>query len=166
MQSKLTLTKQRTTARVTTTTQRKPQLIKQSKIEQQQATKMQRWAIWRLYWQARPSQQYLEWLFWQLYGAAWSILEINFGRPHVIIIAQLESICKANQLKPHNSAGPINFSAIVSTFVNGLKEYKQIDDPQSSSALYRAFDKLPEVLKEKWCFCSDDKMSMQGHAIK
>ena len=32
----------------------------------------------------------------QFYGAAWSILETKFGRPHVIIDAQLESLRKAS----------------------------------------------------------------------
>ena len=90
--------------------------------------------------------------FGQLYGAAWSILEKKTGRPHVIIEAQLES-----QVKPHDSTGLISFSVIVSNFVNVLKEYKQIGDLQSSSILYMAVDKLPQVLKEKWRFYVDDK---------
>ena len=57
----------------------------------------------------------------QLYGSAWSILERKFGRPHVIIDAQLESLRKASQLKPHDSTGLISFSVIVSNFVNVLK---------------------------------------------
>ena len=93
----------------------------------------------------------------QLYGAAWSILERKFGRPRVIIDAQLESLRKASQVKPHDSAGLISFSVIVSIFVNVLKEYKQIGDLQSSSTLYMAVDKLPQVLKEKWWFYVDDK---------
>ena len=59
----------------------------------------------------------------QFYGAAWSILERKFGRPHVIIDAQLESLRKASQVKPHDSTGLISFSVIVSNFVNVLKEY-------------------------------------------
>ena len=93
----------------------------------------------------------------QFYGAAWSILERKIGRPHVIIDAQLESLRKASQLKPHYSTGLIRFSVIVSNFVNVLKEYKQIADPQSSSTLYMAVEKLPQVLKEKWWFYVDDK---------
>ena len=93
----------------------------------------------------------------QFYGAAWSILERNFGRPHVIIDAQLESLRKAIQVKPHDSTVPVSFSVIVSNFVNVLKEYKQIGDLQSSSTLYMAVDKLPPVLKEKWWFYVDNK---------
>ena len=93
----------------------------------------------------------------QFYGAAWSILERKFGRPHVIIDAQLEGLRKANQMKPHDSTGLISFSVIVSIFVDVLKEYKQIDDLQSSLTLYMAVDKLPEVLKEKWWFYVDNK---------
>ena len=55
------------------------------------------------------------------YSAAWNILEGKFGRPHVIIDAQLESLRKANQVKPHDSTSLINFSVIVSNFVNVLK---------------------------------------------
>ena len=79
----------------------------------------------------------------QFNGAAGSILERKFGRPHVIIDAQLESLRKASQVKPHDSTGLISFSVIVSNFVNVLKEYKQIGDLQSSSTLYMAVDKLP-----------------------
>ena len=41
--------------------------------------------------------------------------------------------------------------------MNVLKEYKQIGDLQSSSTLYMAVDKLPQILKEKWWFYVDDK---------
>ena len=60
-------------------------------------------------------------------------------------------------MKPHDSTSLINFSVIVSNFVNVLKEYKHIGDLQSSSTLYMAVDKLPQVLKEKWWFYVDDK---------
>ena len=93
----------------------------------------------------------------QFYGTVWSILERKFGRPHVIIDAKLESLRKASQVKPTNSTGLISFSVIVSNFVNVLKEYKQIADLQSSSTLYVAVDKLPQVLKEKWWFYVDDE---------
>ena len=91
------------------------------------------------------------------YSAAWNILERKFGRPHVIIDAQLESLRKANQVKPRDSTSLNNFSVIVSNFVNVLKEYKHIGDLQSSSTLYMAVDKLPQVLKAKWWFYVDDK---------
>ena len=58
----------------------------------------------------------------QFYSAAWNILERKFGRPHAIIDAQLENLRKANQVKPHDSTSLINFSVIVSNFVNVLKE--------------------------------------------
>ena len=91
------------------------------------------------------------------YGSAWGILERKFGRPHMIIDAQLESLRKASQVKPHDSTGLISFSVIVSNFVNVIKEYKQIGDLQSSSTLYMAVDNLPQILKEKWWFYVDDK---------
>ena len=93
----------------------------------------------------------------QFWGAAWSILERKFGRPRVIIDAQLESLRKASQVKPHNSTGLISFSIVVLNFVNVFKEYKQIVDLQSSSTMYMAVDKLPLNLKKKWWFYIDDK---------
>ena len=75
----------------------------------------------------------------------------------MIIDAQLESLRKASQVKPHDSTGLISFSVIVSNCVNVPNEYKQIGDLQSSSTLYMAVDKLPQVLKEKWWFYVDDK---------
>ena len=85
----------------------------------------------------------------QFYGAPWSILERKFGRPHVIIDAKMDSLRKLRQVKPHDSIGLIRSSVIVSTFVNVLKEYKQIGVLPPSSTLYVALGKLPQVLIEK-----------------
>ena len=93
----------------------------------------------------------------QFSGAAWSILQRMFGRPHVIIDAQLETLRKASQVNSHDSTGLISFSVIVLNFLNVLKEYKQIGDLQSNSTLCMAVDKLPHVLKENWWFYADDK---------
>ena len=93
----------------------------------------------------------------QFYNAAWSIAERKFGRPQLVIDAKLESPRKANQVKPHDSVSLIQFSVIVSNFVNVLKEYEQIGDLQSSSTLYIAVDNLPQIVKEKWWFYADDK---------
>ena len=48
----------------------------------------------------------------QFYGAAWSILERMFGRPHVIIDAQLQCLRRASQIKPHDLTGLISFKFI------------------------------------------------------
>ena len=64
----------------------------------------------------------------QFCNAAWGILEANFGRPQVFINVQLESLRKANHVKPNDSRSLIQFSFIVSNFVNVLKDYKQIGD--------------------------------------
>ena len=94
-------------------------------------------------------------LFWTVLWCY--ILERKFGWPHLFIDAQLDSNRKASQVKPYAATGLISFSVIVSNFVSVLKEYKQTDDLQSSSTLYVAVDKLPQVLKEKWWFYVDDK---------
>merc|ERR1711894_543757 len=46
---------------------------------------------------------------------------------------------------------------LLSSFVNVLKEYKQLGDLKSSSTLRMAVEKLPPILKEKWWFYVDDK---------
>ena len=93
----------------------------------------------------------------RFYEAAWRILDRKFGRPHVIVDAQLENLRKAEPVKAHDSATLINFSVIVSSFVNVLKEYKQLADLRSSSTLRMAVEKLPPILKEKWWFYVDEK---------
>ena len=75
----------------------------------------------------------------------------------MIIDAQLESLRKKSQVKPHDSTGLISFSVAVLKFMNVLKEYKQIGDLQLISTLYMTVDKLPQVLKENWWFYVDDK---------
>ena len=62
------------------------------------------------------------------YDAAWSILERRYERPRVIIDAQLESLRKSIQVKPHNLTGLISFSFIVSNLGNIFKKYMQIND--------------------------------------
>ena len=83
----------------------------------------------------------------------------------MIIDAQLESLRKASQVKPHNSTGLISFSVIVSNFVNVLKGHKQIGDLQSSSTLYMAVDELPQVLNQKWWFYVDEKKNCPDFII-
>ena len=107
-------------------------------------------------WQGKVSDLW-NGLFWTVIGCCMEHSGRKFRRPHVIIDAQLESLRKASQVKPHDSTGLISFSVIVSNLVNVLKGYKQIGDLQSSSTLYMAVDKLPQVLKEKWWFYVDDK---------
>ena len=69
----------------------------------------------------------------------------------------MENLRKAEPFKAHDSAALINFSVIVSSFVNVLKEYKQLGDLKSSSTLRMAVEKLPPILKEKWWFYVDEK---------
>ena len=92
----------------------------------------------------------------QFYGAALSILERKFGRPHVIIDAQLESSqSKSGKTSRLNRSD--QFLSYCFELCECAKEYKQIGDLQSSSTLYMAVDKLPQVLKEKWWSYVDDK---------
>ena len=95
--------------------------------------------------------------FGQVCGAAWIICERKFGRPHLIIDAQLESLCKTSHVKPTNSTHLISISVFVSKFVNVLEEWKPIGDLQSSSTHWAEVDNLPDVLKEKCWFYVEDK---------
>ena len=55
---------------------------------------------------------------------------------------------KANQVKSHDTARLIQFLILMSNFVNVFRVYKQIGDLQSSSVLYMAVHKLPQIIKE------------------
>ena len=79
--------------------------------------------------------------------------QLNEGNHAVNVSAAIINMGNEAQ----KSTGLIGFSVFVLNFVDVLKEYIQIGDLQSSSTLYLAVDKLPQVLKEKWWIYNDDK---------
>ena len=78
--------------------------------------------------------------------------EIWRGRPHVINDAQLESLRRASQVKPHNSTGVVSLSVIVLNLWMCSKSTSRLMIRNQTLV-----NKPPHVLKEKWWFYVDDK---------
>ena len=85
-----------------------------------------------------------------MFPQAWSLLERKFGKPHVIVSAQLEKITTYPIVKMHNSESIMQYSLVVSSLVNVLAEYKYHHDLYSRSNLQLVLSKLPPNLKDKW----------------
>ena len=86
----------------------------------------------------------------RFYDAAWRVLQKKFGRPNLIVDAQLQAVKKAPFVQKNDSKTLIQFSVIVSNFVNVLREYKYLGDLESCSTLDFVISKLPARLKEEW----------------
>ena len=86
----------------------------------------------------------------QMYTIAWDTLTRHFGRPQIIINAQLRQIHSHPPIKPHDSAQIIKYSQIVSNCVNTLTIYNFQRDLSSQSVLNNAVRKLPPELRSKW----------------
>ena len=82
---------------------------------------------------------------------AWEILERKFGRPHVIISAQLDKIQNYPSVRMHNSSAIIDFSVTVSNLICIFEQLGYTNDLCSASNLQLLVSKLPPNLKEtKW----------------
>ena len=62
----------------------------------------------------------------KFYGAPRRILDWKFGRPHVIIDAQLASHRKASLVTPQDLSGWTNVAVMVSNFLNVLKKSNKL----------------------------------------
>ena len=85
----------------------------------------------------------------EFYGQAWEILGRKFGRPYLIVDAQLNILRKPQSIRKHDSKAIINYSITISNLVNVRKQYNYEGDLRSSSTLQVANEKLPPNLKEK-----------------
>ena len=92
----------------------------------------------------------------EFYAQAWELLGRKFGRPYLIVDAQLNILRKQQQIRKHDSTAIINYSITISNLVNVLKQYNYEGDLRSSSTLQVAIEKLPPNLKEKWFFFVDE----------
>ena len=92
----------------------------------------------------------------EFYAQTWELLGRKFGRPYLIVDAQLNMLRKQQSIRMHDSTAIINYSITISNLVNVLKQYNYEGDLQSSSTLQVATEKLPPNLKEKWFFFVDE----------
>ena len=92
----------------------------------------------------------------EFYAQASELLGRKFGRPYLIVNAQLNTLRKQQPVRKHYSTAIINYSITISNLVNVLKQYNYEGDVRSSSTLQVAIEKMPPNLKEKWFFFVDE----------
>ena len=92
----------------------------------------------------------------EFYAQAWELLGRKYGRPYLLVDAQLNILRKQQPIRRHDSTTIINYSTTISNLVNVLKQYNYEGDLRSSSALHVAIEKLPPNLKENWFFFVDE----------
>ena len=85
-----------------------------------------------------------------MYQVAWQTLEQDFGRPELVVNAQLKRIHSYGFIKSHDSVDIIKYSQVVSGCVNVLTQYGYESDIASESVLNSAVRKLPIELENKW----------------
>ena len=100
----------------------------------------------------------------EFYAQAWELLGWKFGRPYLIVDAQLNILRKQRPIRMHDTTAIISYSITISNLINVLKQYNYKGDLRSSSTLQVAIEKLPPNLKEKWFFfvdeCQEDRTDL------
>ena len=92
----------------------------------------------------------------EFYAQAWELLGRKFGRPYLIVDAQLNLLRKHQPIRMHDSTAIIISLITISNLVNVLKQYHFEGEQRSSSTLQMAIEKLPPKLREKWFFFVDE----------
>ena len=85
-----------------------------------------------------------------MYDIVWKTLVAHFGRPQVVVNAQLRRIYTFPPVKAYNSVALVKYSRIVSSCVQVLTQMKYVGDLQSEGVLSGATRKLPLNMKTKW----------------
>ena len=99
----------------------------------------------------------------EMYDLAWDTLVRNFGRPQIIVNAQLKKIHGFPFIKPHESATIIKFAQVISSCVNVLTQFQYQGDLQSEAVLNSALRKLPPDLRSKWLFYTKKMRLLQAN---
>ena len=85
----------------------------------------------------------------QTYHLAWQTLKHDYGRPELVVNAQLRKIFAYSFIKPHDSLEIVKFSQVVLGCVNVFTRFGYEIDIGSESVMNSAIKKLPNVLKNK-----------------
>ena len=85
-----------------------------------------------------------------MYDIALNTLVAHFGRPQVVVNAQLRRIYTFPPVKAYDSVALVKYSRIVSTCVQVLTQMNYVGDLQSEGFLSIATRKLPMNMKTKW----------------
>ena len=86
----------------------------------------------------------------EMYNEAWNVLVRNFGKPHMVVSAQLKTIYSFPPTKPYDGAALIKYARIVSSCVNGLTQFNDVGDLNSEGVLGSTTIKLTMDMKTKW----------------
>ena len=86
----------------------------------------------------------------EMYNVAWNVLVRNFGKPQMVVNAQLKRIYSFPPLKPYDGAALIKFARIVSSCVNVLTQFNYVGDLNSEGVLGSATRKVTLDMKTKW----------------
>ena len=86
----------------------------------------------------------------EMYNVAWNVLVRNFGKPQMVVNAQLKRIYSFPPMKPYDGAALIKFARIVSSCVNVLIQFNCVGDLNSEGVLGSATRKLTLDMKTKW----------------
>ena len=74
----------------------------------------------------------------------------NFGKPQMVVNAQLKRIYSFPPMKPYDGTALIKFARIVSSCVNVLTQFNNVGDLNSEAVLGSATRKLTLDMKTKW----------------
>ena len=86
----------------------------------------------------------------EMYNMAWNVLVRNFGKPQMVVNAQLKRIYSFPPMKPYEGTALIKFARIVSSCVNVLTQFNYVGDLNSEGVLGSATRKLTLDMKTKW----------------
>ena len=64
----------------------------------------------------------------EMYNMAWNVLVRNFGKPQMVVNAQLKRIYSFPPMKPYDGAALITFARIVSSCVDVLTQFNYVGD--------------------------------------
>ena len=99
----------------------------------------------------------------EMYNVAWNVLVRNFGKPQMVVNAQLKRIYSFPPMNPYDGAALIKFARIVSSCVNVLTQFNYVGDLNSEGVLGSATRKLTLDMKTKLCFkCLSDAHQMRN----
>ena len=100
----------------------------------------------------------------EMYNVAWNVLVRNFGKPQMVVNAQLNRIYSFPPMKPYDGAALIKFARIVSSCVNVLTQINYVGDLNSEGVLGSATKNLTLDMKTKW-FTYVKQMNLYQHGL-
>ena len=86
----------------------------------------------------------------EMYNVAWNVLVRNFGKPQMVVNAQLKRTYSFPPMKPYDGAALIKYARLVSSCVNVLTQFNYVGDLNSEGVLGSATRKLTLDMKTKW----------------